>query len=144
VTLPNGRKVKPNKNTYLKYYSGAFRGRVLQMPNGTYNYDQYWYGTVCSTLNDLRNEGRFNIDLSLRRSIRIREGWDLELAAEASNLLNNTQLSGGYSGGLGNTQTTFDTSKGLQPGMGQSETYGTVGLSTFTPREVVLNLRLRF
>jgi hypothetical protein len=40
VTLPNGRKVKPNKNTYLKYYSGAFRGRVLQMPNGTYNYDQ--------------------------------------------------------------------------------------------------------
>jgi hypothetical protein len=144
VTLPNGRKVKPNKNTYLKYYSGAFRGRVLQMPNGTYNYDQYWYGTVCSTLNDLRNEGRFNIDLSLRRSIRIREGWDLELAAEASNLLNSTQISSSYSGALGNTQTTVNAAQGLLPGMGQSETYGTRSLSTFDPREVILNLRLRF
>jgi len=144
VTLPNGRKVKPSKNTYLKYYSGAFRGRVVTLPNGKYNYDQFWWGTASHNFTDIRTPGRFNIDLSLRRSIRIREGWDLELAAEATNLLNNRQLNGAYSGALGNTQTTIDASKGLQPGMGQSETFGTIGLSTFTPREVILNVKVRF
>ena len=29
-------------------------------------------------------------------------------------------------------------------GMGSSDTYGTIGTSTFPPREVVMNLRLRF
>jgi len=144
VTLPNGRKVKPTKNTFLKYYAGAFSGRVVQTPNGSYQADQFWYGTVSNTLNDMRGPGRFNIDMSLRRSIRIREGWDLELAAEATNVLNNTQLSGMYSGALGNTQTTTSASSGLAPGMGSSETYGTIGLGTYDPREVILSLKVRF
>jgi hypothetical protein len=144
VTLPNGRKVKPTKNTFLKYYTGAFRGRVVQLPNGNYNSDQFWYGSVSNTLNDMRGPGRFNIDLSLRRSIKIREGIRLELAAETTNLLNNTQLSGVYSGALGNTQTTTNTASGLVPGMGQSDTFGTIGLGTFDPREVILSLKVHF
>jgi trimeric autotransporter adhesin len=144
VTLPNGRKVKPTKNTFLKYYTGAFSGRVVQLPNGNYNYDQFWYGTMSPTLNDMRGPGRFNIDLSLRRSLKIREGIRLELAAESTNLLNNTQLSGMYSGALGNTQTTTNTASGLVPGMGQSDTFGTIGLGTFDPREVILSLKVHF
>jgi len=144
VTLPNGRKVKPTKNTYLKYYTGAFSGRVVQLANGNYNADQFWYGTVSNTLDAIRCPGRFNIDLSLRRTIKIREGISLELAAESTNVLNSTQLSGAYTGALGNTLTTTSASSGTAPGMGSSDTYGTIGLSTFDPREVVLSLKLQF
>ena len=32
VTLPDGRVIQPSKNTFLKYYEGAWSGRVL--PDG--------------------------------------------------------------------------------------------------------------
>ncbi len=144
VTLPNGRVIKPAKNTFLKYYSGAFSGRVVTLPNGKYQTDQFWYGTVASTLNGMRNPGRYNIDLSLRRSIKINERFSLDLTAEASNVLNHGQLRGSYDGNLGNTQTTFNSSNGLEPGMGQSSTFGAMGVTTFDPREVILNLKVRF
>ncbi len=144
VTLPNGRMVKPAKNTFLKYYSGAFQGRYIRLPNGKFGYDQNWYGTVAPNLSELRGPGRFNIDLSLRRSIKLFESYALEISAEASNLLNNSQQSGTYSGALGNTTVTENASLGLKAGMGASDTYGTIGTQTYNPREVVMSLRLRF
>ena len=144
VTLPDGRQITPTKNTFLKYYEGAFRGRVITTPNGTVMPDVYWWGTVGNTLNALRNPGRFNIDFSLRRSFKIRERMSLEIAADAANLLNHTELSGTYAGGLGSTNTAINAAKGLVPGMGTTDTYGTIGVTAFDPRQIVLNLRFRF
>jgi hypothetical protein len=141
VTLPDGRTIRPAKNSFLKYYSAAFQGRLVSLPNGGTQIDQFWYGTVASTLDELRGPGRFNIDLSLRRTIKITERVSVDLAAEASNLLNGGQIRGNYDGNLGNT----DASTGL----GQSSTFGALAVSGrssnfFDPREVVLNLKVRF
>ena len=144
VTLPNGRKIVPTKNTFLKYYTGAFSGRVISTPNGAVVPDVYWWGTVGSTLNAMRNRGRVNIDLSLRRTFKIRERFSIELAADATNLWNNTQLNGSFAGGLGSTNTATNAAKGLTPGMGATDTYGTIGVGSFDARQVVMNLRLRF
>jgi hypothetical protein len=154
VTLPNGRKITPQKNTYLKYYSGAFSGRVVRLPNGNWGADQNWVGYLNPSNEAWRGPGRFNMDLSLRRSIRLRERVSLEIAAEASNLINNTQLNGNYSGALGNTVVTPNAAQGTQAGMGSSDTFGTIALvsagwfgttnNVYAAREVVMNLRIRF
>jgi hypothetical protein len=149
VTLPDGRVITPAKNTYLKYYEGAWSGRVLQVSNGSYVPDVYWWGTAAQTFDQMRGPGRFNIDMSLRRTFRIRERWNLEFAANATNLLNNTQLAANYSGALGSTNTALSAASGLRPGMAANgNTFGVITLagtnSVFDPRQVVMNLRLRF
>ena len=149
VTLPDGRVIQPAKNTFLKYYEGAWSGRVLQMSNGSYVPDEYWWGTAAQTFDQMRGPGRFNIDFSLRRSFKIRERYALEIAANVTNLLNNTQLAANYSGGLGSTNTAINTTTGLKPGMGASgNTFGVLSLgstgSVFDPRQVVFNARFRF
>jgi hypothetical protein len=136
--------ITPQKNTFLKYYEGAWRGRVVQTPNGGYQPDQFWWGTSATTFTNMRNPGRFNMDLSIRRTFKIRESLALEFAADATNVLNHTQLNGTYNGNLGGTQTAVNAAKGLVPGMGNSDTYGTIGVAAFDPRQVVMNLRLRF
>jgi hypothetical protein len=144
VTLPNGRKIRPSKNTFLKYYTGAWQGRVVQLPNGRWGADQNWVGSTAITFDDFRGPGRFNVDMTLRRSVQVHEKLYLELSAEASNVLNSAQPRGTYSGALGNTTVTPNASLGLQPGMGSSDTFGTIGAGTYPAREVLLNLRLRF
>ena len=144
VTLPNGRIIKPSRNTFLKYYSGAFQGRYVTLPNGKYGYDQNWVSFGSTSWNDMRGNGRVNLDLSLRRTVKLRERISLEVSAEASNALNNTQLSGNFSGNLGNTTTTPNTAIGLKAGMGASDTFGTRGTGTYGPREIVMNARIRF
>ena len=104
--------IKPSKNTFLKYYSGALQGRYVTLPNGKYGADQNWVGTTATNFGDLRGPGRFNLDMTLRRSIKIREQFALEISAEASNLLNTSQLSGTYSGALGSTTVTPNASIG--------------------------------
>ncbi|MFB3777752.1 MAG: TonB-dependent receptor domain-containing protein [Bryobacteraceae bacterium] len=144
VTLPNGRIIRPSKNTFLKYYSGAFQGRVIKLPNGSYGADQNWFGTSATAWETMRGPGRFNIDLTLRRSVRLTERFSVEVSAEAANLLNNVQLNGNYSGSLGSTIVAANASRGLLPGMGSSDTFGTIGNGTFPPREVVMKARIRF
>jgi hypothetical protein len=144
ITLPSGRQITPQRNTFLKYNPDAFRGRVLTTANGSVVPDIFWNGTAASTYDALRGPGRFNIDLSLRRVFRIRERMSLEFAADATNLLNNTQYSGNYTGSLGNTLTATNPSRGLEPGMGSNDAFGTLGVAAFDPRQVVMNLRLRF
>jgi hypothetical protein len=144
VTLPNGRVIKPSRNTFLKYYSGAWQGRYVTLPNGKYGAAQNWVGSSAATFGDFRGPGRFNIDMTLRRSVKLREKMALEISAEASNVLNNSQQSGSYSGNLGGTTVTPNPAIGLKAGMGNSDTFGTIGTQTFSPREVVMNLKLRF
>src|SRR5258708_20207282 len=103
VTLPCGLKMTPAKNTFLKYNACAFQGQVLTAPNGSTIANQFWFGPTNQTNGDLRGPGRFNMDLSLRRSFAIRERIRLAISADASNVLNHTQYNGNFSGGLGNT-----------------------------------------
>ena len=63
----------------------------------------------------MRGPGRFNIDLSLRRTFQIRERFMLEFAANATNLLNHTQFAANYDGALRSTNTAV--TNGLKPGM---------------------------
>jgi hypothetical protein len=133
VTLPCGRVVTPSKNTFLKYNTCAFAGQIVGLPNGSFGADQYWVGNSAQDIGDLRGPGRINVDLSLRRTFRIRESMNLELAADASNLLNSAEYSGNYTGALGNTNLVNNAAKGLAPGLG-----------AFPPRQVTMHLTLRF
>jgi hypothetical protein len=144
VTLPNGRVITPQRNTFLKYYSGAFQGRVVQTPGGRTVVDQFWYGTGAPVYNDIRTPGRFNIDAGLRRSFRLRESVSLEIGADVMNLLNNTQLNGGHNGNLGATQVNSNPATGIQPGMAGSDTFGTIGTGTFNPRQMMMRALIRF
>ena len=117
VTLPNGRVIKPSKNTFLKYYTGAWQGRVVTLPNGKYGAAQSWYGSSAPTFGDFTGPGRFNIDMSLRRSIKMYERYSLEISAESTNVLNHAEMSGSYTANLGNTTVTPNAAIGLQAGM---------------------------
>lgn len=94
VVLPCGLKVQPAKNTFLKYNACAYQGEVLQAPNGSYIANQFWVGNTDPTIGDLRGPGRINVDLSLRRTFAIRERLKLQIAADASNLLNSAEYNG--------------------------------------------------
>ena len=82
--------------------------------------------------------------MRLRRIVRIREGLSAEIGADVMNLLNNTQLSGAYAGALGATNVAANAAKGLAPGMGGSDTFGTIGTANFNPRQVMLRVVIRF
>jgi hypothetical protein len=139
VTLPCGLKMTPAKNTFLKYNACAFQGQVLTAPNGATVANQFWFGATNQTSGDLRGPGRFNVDLSLRRSFSIFERVKLEISADASNVLNHTQYNGNFNGGLGNTVLSGPTT-----GFGTSTTYGTFGVGTFDPRQITMHARVIF
>lgn len=144
VTLPSGRVITPPNNTYLKYNPDAFAGRVITTPDGSVVPDVFWFGNARPTYNEFRTDARFNIDLSVRRTFRIQGGPQFEIGADIMNLLNTAQFNGSYSGNLGSTNTRTDPSRGLVPGMGSSESFGTRGLSTFNPRQIMLRAGLHF
>jgi hypothetical protein len=144
VTLPCGLVMTPAKNTFLKYNPCAFTGEVLTAPNGNIIANQFWVGNSDPTIGDLRGPGRFNIDLSLRRTFRINERFHVQLAADATNLLNHTELNGNFNGALGNTNLTNNPAAGLIPGLGTSATFGTIGVGTFDPRQITMHLRIQF
>jgi hypothetical protein len=151
VTLPCGRVVTPSKNTFLKYNSCAFAGQVVGLPNGNFQADQYWVGNSAQTIGDLRGPGRINVDMSLRRIFPIRESVSMEVSAEVANILNSTEYSGNYMGALGSTNVTTNAAKGLKPGMGSLDTFGTLPLTNangtslvFDPRQITMHVRIRF
>jgi len=144
VTLPSGRVITPPNRTYLKYNPDAFGGRVVTTPNGRIVADQFWRGNADITYDEIRTDNRFNIDLSIRRTFSLPQAMSLEVGADAMNVLNNTQFSGSYAGGLGGTVTTANPALGLVPGMGNANNYGTRGMATYNPRQVMLRATVRF
>jgi hypothetical protein len=144
VTLPSGRVITPPNRTYLKFNPDAFRGRVVTTPNGSMVADQYWYGNAAITYDEIRTDNRFNLDMSIRRSFQLRDSMSLEIGADAMNVLNHTQFSGSYTGELGGTVTAPNAALGLVPGMGNANNYGTRGMATFNPRQIMLRAALRF
>ena len=144
VTLPSGRVITPPARSYLKYNPDAFRGRVVTTPNGRIVADQFWDGNAAITYDEFRTDNRFNIDMSIRRTFGLANGVQLEVGADAMNVLNHTQFSGSYVGGLGGTVTTANPALGLEPGMGNANNFGTRGMNTFNPRQIQLRAALRF
>ena len=144
VTLPSGRVITPPARTYLKYNPDAFAGRVVTTPNGRIVADQFWYGNARLTYDEFRTDNRFNIDMSIRRDVRLSSSVQLEFGADAMNVLNHTQFSGAYTGDLGGTVTTANPALGLVPGMGNANSFGTRGMGTYNPRQIMLRSSLRF
>jgi len=144
VTLPCGLVVTPGKNTFLEYNACAFQGEVMQASNGNFIADQFWVGNADPTTGDLRGPGRFNVDLSLRRTFPLRERVQLQIAADAVNLLNHAELSGAFSGSLGNTNLTNNPAGGLVPGYGNSTNFGTIGVGTLDPRQITMHVKVVF
>jgi hypothetical protein len=144
VTLPSGRIITPPANTYLKYNPDAFVGRVLTTPNGRIVADQFWFGNAAITYDEFRTDSRFNIDLSVRRTFKIRKGVNLEVGADAMNVLNHTQFNGTYVGNLGATVVNSNAALGLVPGMGSANNFGTRSMMTFNPRQIMMRGVLRF
>jgi trimeric autotransporter adhesin len=144
VMLPCGIRVQPGKNTFLKYNECAFQGETVTGANGSILANQFWVGDADPTISALRGPGRINVDLSLRRNFTIRERLKLQFAADATNLLNSAEYSGNYSGSLGSTNLTNNPANGLTAGNGNSSSFGTVGLTTFDPRQITIHVRLQF
>jgi hypothetical protein len=148
VTLPSGRVITPPNRTYLKYNPDAFGGRVVTTPNGRVVADQFWYGNADITYDEIRTDNRFNLDMSIRREFALPSGMRLEVGADAMNILNHTQFSGqnpgGWTGALGGTVTTANPTLGLVPGMGNANNFGTRGMATYNPRQIMLRATMRF
>jgi len=144
VTLPSGRIMTPPANTYLRYNPDAFSGRVVTTPSGRIVADQFWFGTAAITYDDFRTDSRFNIDLSIRRTIHLYRSVSLEVGADAMNVLNHTQFNGSYVGNLGATNLTVNPAVGLVPGMASANNFGTRNMNTFNPRQIMLRAMLRF
>jgi hypothetical protein len=148
VTLPCGKTVTPQKNSYLKYNACAFTGETLTTPNGSIVPNQYWNGDAAQTSGFVRGPSRFNVDFTLRRTFPVTERFKLEVAAEASNLLNHTEFNGsnntGFVGSLGSPNLVNNAGAGLIPGLGTSSTYGTMGVGTFDPRQITMHARVVF
>jgi hypothetical protein len=148
VTLPSGRVITPLARTYLKYNPDAFAGRVITTPNGRIVADQFWYGNAAITYDEIRTDPRFNLDMSIRREFALPNNMRFEVGIDAQNILNHTQFNGAapnaWVGALGGTVTTADPARGLVPGMGNSNSFGTRGMSTYPPRQFMLRSTLRF
>ncbi len=144
VTLPCGKTVTPQKFTFLKYNSCAFAGPTVSLPNGKIAPDIFWNGNARQTDGDIRGPGRSNMDFSLRRTFPVTERYRLEIAADASNLLNHAEFNGAYSGGLGSTNVVDNPNGGFIPGQGTSSSFGTRGVGTFDPRQITMSARVVF
>ncbi|MBT9332434.1 TonB-dependent receptor [Paracidobacterium acidisoli] len=144
VTLPCGKTVTPQKYTFLKYNACAFTGETLTTPDGSIHPNLYWNGDAAQTSGGLRGPGRFNVDFSLRRSFPVTERISLQVSAEASNLLNHAEFNGSYTGSLGSPNLVNNPGGGLIPGLGTSSTYGTLGVTTFDPRQITMHARVVF
>ncbi len=141
VTLPySGRVITPCSNCFLKYNQDAFKGRTVQVANGTMQTDAYWYGTASANYGELRTNPVNNMTASFERDVRLSERYRLNLQVSSTNLLNHTQFSAtSFNGGLGNTQTTSSSL-----GYGNNASYGTHNLSTLDARLMEMQARLQF
>jgi len=92
VTLPSGRVITPCRGCFLKYNVDAFSGRTITTAAGTVLADNFWYGNAQPSYDALRSASRWNTNLTIEKSFKIGERYNLSLAAQATNLFNHTQF----------------------------------------------------
>jgi len=146
ITLPDGRIYTPCAQCFLKYNPDAFSGQVLTTANGGRQTDLYWVGNAAIDYGDMRGPGRSNVDVTLSRDFRVHEKYVIAFMANVTNVFNHTQFrTGSFNMGLGGIQVTDVPAQGLIAGFGQSAaSYGTHNLNTFDPRQMILEMRVRF
>jgi hypothetical protein len=146
ITLPDGRIYTPCAQCFLKYNPDAFDGQTLTTANGGHQSDLYWVGTAAVDYGDMRGPGRNNVDFTLTRDFRVREKYTLSFMANVTNALNHTQFrTGSFNMALGGIQVTDVPAQGLVAGQGQSAaTYGSHNMNTFDPRQMIVEMRVRF
>ena len=144
VTLPCGTTITPPKYSYLKYNLCALQGETLTAPNGNIIPNVYWVGNMAQTNGNVRMPGKTNVDFSVRRTFPIKERFSVQIGAEISNLFNHPEFNSAYGGGTGNMNLTNSPSTGLVPGIGSSSSFGTAGVGTYDPRQVVMHAFVRF
>jgi trimeric autotransporter adhesin len=151
VTLPSGRVITPCRNCFLKYNIDAFAGRVVTGPNGAAIPDLFWYGTSAATFGDLRSNPTWNTNLSLEKSFKVWERYSINLAAQATNLFNNTQFRPGLNTSFGATvlPATVTANPTLNLKVGQlldnaTNTWGAYTQNTYDARQIELVMRVRF
>jgi trimeric autotransporter adhesin len=146
ITLPDGRIYTPCAQCFLKYNPDAFAGQFLITANGGRQADQYWMGNAAINYSALRGPGRSNLDFTLTRDFRVKERYTASFMANVTNALNHTQFrAGSYNMGVGSVQLTDIPAQGVIAGVGQSAaTYGSHNMNTYDPRQLILEVRLRF
>jgi hypothetical protein len=144
VTLPDGRKITPCANCYLIYNPDAFAGSVVTTPSGATVPNVYWFGNAANTYEGIRTPIINNWNLSLARTFRPKEWITLDFAAQATNAFNHTQFRPDVNGALGATSVAVNSPLNIQPGQGQSSTFGSIGNTTYDPRQIELQLKIRF
>jgi trimeric autotransporter adhesin len=145
VTLPSGRVIQPCNYCFLKYDLEAFQGQTLTAPNGSTVADLFWVGNSALDYNDFRGNGRWNLNTSMNRTFHATEKVSLDLLVQATNVLNHTEFRSGINRDLGAVNLTSGGSLGMIPGQGQNANFGTYTVSsTYDPREVLFELKVRF
>ena len=156
VTLPDGRQITPCANCFLQYNVDAFSSPVIPNPTtpGAYINDNYWLGNAAITYGSITGPHWMNLDLNISRTFRITERVALDFAAMATNALNHNepgnQIASGFaynSTGLGGVNVVAPSASNNFAQLGQptgSSSYGTYGLGTYDPRQVEIDLNVRF
>jgi outer membrane receptor protein involved in Fe transport len=150
VTLPSGRNITPCKGCFLKYNIDAFIGRTVTTPNGSVVPDLFWYGASAATFGDMRSNSIWNANMSLEKSFKMRERYSVNVAAQVTNLFNNTQFKPGLNTSFGATvlPSTVAANPTLNLKVGQlldtANTWGAYTQNTYDARQIEFVMKLRF
>jgi outer membrane receptor protein involved in Fe transport len=150
VTLPSGRNITPCKGCFLKYNIDAFAGRTVTTPNGSVVPDLFWYGSSAATFGDMRSNAIWNANMSLEKSFKMRERYSVNVAAQATNLFNNTQFKPGLNTSFGATvlPSTVAANPTLNLKVGQlldtANTWGSYTQNTYDARQIEFVMKIRF
>jgi trimeric autotransporter adhesin len=150
VTLPSGRNITPCRGCFLKYNIDAFTGRTVTTPNGSVVPDLFWYGTAAATFGDMRSNSTWNTNLSLEKSFKVRERYSISVAAQATNLFNNTQFRPGLNTSFGGTvlpaTVTANPSLNLKVGqlLDNANMWGSYTQNTYDARQIEMVMKIRF
>jgi hypothetical protein len=86
--------------------------------------------------------------MSVERSFRVRESASVEFSAQFTNAFNHTQFRPQMTVDLGGTSVlaagAANNPLNIQPGQGSNSNFGTRGDATFDPRQIELQLKIRF
>ena len=143
ITLPDGRSFTPCFQCFLKFNPDAFSGNVDVLPSGKAVPDIYWNGNAAIDYGGLRGPGRENVDLSLGRAFPLGEKMTFTFSANASNAFNHPQFyPTSYNNALGGINSVAED--GVALGEPLSNNYGTHNLTTYDPRQIVMEGRITF
>jgi hypothetical protein len=115
----------------------------VRLPNGNNANDIFWYGTSSYTFGDFRGRGLNNWNMTVARTFRATERLTLDFSAQATNVFNHTQFTPNINGGIGST-SLGSPAQNIEPGMGTNGSFGTYSDTTFDPRQIMFDIKIRF